>query len=93
MKHFGLLCIFLILVHFSTQIPQFENCSENVTESFNSCECCKVECSSEGTNIQMKALACPLSYILCPPGTHMESHEDNTKVYPDCCGHTICKEK
>ncbi|KYQ47436.1 hypothetical protein ALC60_13557 [Trachymyrmex zeteki] len=88
MKHFGLLCIFLILIHFSTQIPKFENCPESVTKTFNTCECCTVKCSAEGT--EMQALACPLSHCA---GTQIGYHEDKTKVYPDCCGHPICKEE
>jgi len=34
-----------------------ENCPENVMQSFNSCECCKVECFLEGTGIRMVVLA------------------------------------
>jgi len=27
----------------------------------------------------------------CAPGTEIGYHEDKTKVFPDCCGHPVCK--
>ncbi|XP_036144232.1 uncharacterized protein LOC118646064 [Monomorium pharaonis] len=84
MKHFGSLCIFLILIHFSTQNPKYVNCPENMMGG-NPCECCEVQCLS-AKDITLKA--CPVAN--CPPGTQIGYHEDKTKEYPGCCGYPIC---
>ncbi|KAL6262151.1 hypothetical protein P5V15_007248 [Pogonomyrmex californicus] len=89
MKRFGLLFILVILIHFSTQIPKYENCPHHIMIS-DQCECCKVSCLSEATELRLTACA----LFQCAPGTQIGyDNGDNTKEYPDCCEHPICKEQ
>ncbi|XP_077277050.1 uncharacterized protein LOC143905479 [Temnothorax americanus] len=87
MKHFGALCILLILFHFSTQTPKYENCPEHIVNAQPAqCDCCKVTCYSDS---ELSMLGCPA--YQCPLG--IEYHEENNnKEYPDCCGHMFCKQ-
>ncbi|KAL0133718.1 hypothetical protein PUN28_000992 [Cardiocondyla obscurior] len=82
MKHFALLCILFILVHFSTQTPKYENCPENVTKPYI-CDCCKVTCSL-GAKGDLNAIGVACPAVMCAPGSIY--YEDESKQYPDCCG-------
>ncbi|XP_025986353.1 uncharacterized protein LOC113003010 [Solenopsis invicta] len=87
MKHFGSLCILLTLIHFSTQIPKYVNCPENM-KIRHTCECCEITCLSA---TEMTGKACPVAPApFCAPGYQIKYFEDKTKVYPDCCPYEDC---
>ncbi|KAH0945316.1 hypothetical protein HN011_011284 [Eciton burchellii] len=76
MKHLALFCVFLLLVHYSVQVPKYENCLSDVLPAGDRQRCIKVTCTS-GNKYKIKECNCDRE-----EGLHLgERHSE----YPACC--------
>ncbi|XP_026826933.1 uncharacterized protein LOC113562276 [Ooceraea biroi] len=76
MKHLALLCIFMLFVHYSVQVPKYENCLSEVLPAGDRERCIKVTCTGNKYNIE------ECSCNVRTKSLHLgERHSE----YPTCC--------
>ncbi|KAM0734714.1 hypothetical protein ACS0PU_011533 [Formica fusca] len=76
MKRFAVFCIFLLFVHYSMQVPKYENCVSEVLPAGDRQRCVKVTCTSQN-KYKIEECSCEKDV-----GQHQnERHSE----YPVCC--------
>ncbi|KYN28218.1 hypothetical protein ALC57_02278 [Trachymyrmex cornetzi] len=76
MKSISLFCIFLLFVHYSMQVPKYENCNHGVLPEGDQQRCIKVTCTSRN-KFTIEECNCEKN-----AGQHLGEHNSE---YPVCC--------